>query len=325
MSTGSDGGVRQVAHPSADDLDRARAVVGHTLAPTPLVALELPGADTLVLAKLDSLQPTGSFKVRGALSALSAYSAHGKRIIAASAGNHGLGVVFAAARLGVRATVVVPETASAAKVDALRRLGADLIQHGRGYEAAEEHALALAAEDPDTVFVSAYNDPYVIDGQATWVAEVAPLLPDESTLVVPVGGGGLISGTALAVADLRRARVVGVEAAESRAFSAAVTAGHVVQVPVGDTLADGLAGGLEPGSITPHIAGPLVHSFTAVTEAEIARAIRFLALECGLVVEGSGAVGIAALMAGRVPVTGQPVVLITGRNITRTALVEILS
>jgi threonine dehydratase len=296
-------------------------VVAAHLRPTPVVPLELPGG-VEVLAKLDSLQPTGSFKLRGALAALSALPSPGVRVVGASAGNHALALVEAARRLGLRATVVVPRTGSAAKLAALRRLHADLVVHGDDYDQAERHALELA--DAGGAYVSAYNDPHVIAGQATWAAETAAGLPGGATLVVPVGGGGLLAGTLLWAADRPDVRVVGVEAAASRALSAAVAAGRVVAVPVAPTLADGLAGNLEAGSVTPALARGRVHAIVAVTEEEIERAIRFLAAS-GLVVEGSGAVGVAALLAGRVPADGGPVaVLLTGRNIAAGTLARVL-
>jgi threonine dehydratase len=296
-------------------------VVAARLPPTPVVPLELPAGRAL--AKLDCLQPTGSFKLRGALAALAALGSPGARVVAASAGNHALAVVEAARRLGLRATVVVPRTASVAKLAALRRLAADLVTHGDGYEEAERRALELAEDGG--VYVSAYNDPQVIAGQATWAAETAERVPGGATLVVPVGGGGLLAGTVLWAAAARPdVRVVGVEAEASRAVSAAVAAGRVVQVPVGPTLADGLAGNLEPGSITPALAAGRVHALVAVTETEIERAIRFLAAG-GLVVEGAGAVGVAALLAGRVPLDGEVVVLLSGRNIAAPTLARILA
>jgi threonine dehydratase len=296
-------------------------VVAAHLRPTPVVPLELPGG-VEVLAKLDSLQPTGSFKLRGALAALSALGSPGVRVVGASAGNHALALVEAARRLGLRATVVVPRTGSAAKLAALRRLHADLVVHGDDYDQAERHALELA--DAGGAYVSAYNDPHVIAGQATWAAETAAGLPGGATLVVPVGGGGLLAGTLLWAADRPDVRVVGVEAAASRALSAAVAAGRVVAVPVAPTLADGLAGNLEAGSVTPALARGRVHAIVAVTEEEIERAIRFLAAS-GLVVEGSGAVGVAALLVGRVPADGGPVaVLLTGRNIAAGTLARVL-
>jgi threonine dehydratase len=319
------GGVREVAAPGAADLELARTVVAAHLPPAPLIGLELPDGRGQVLAKLECLQPTGSFKVRGALAALAARAGDGTEVVAASAGNHALGVVYASRRLGVPATVVVPRTASPAKLAALRRLGARLVEHGDGYDQAERHALALAAERPGRVrFVSAYNDPLVIAGQATWAWELDGQVSGEMTLVVPVGGGGLLAGTVLWAAQRGGVEVVGVDAAASRALWAAMRAGRVVAVPVAATLADGLAGNLEPGSITPALAAGRLRDLVAVTEPEIEAAIRFLAEGCGLVVEGAGAVGVAALLAGKVPPEGRVVLPLTGRNIAAAALARIL-
>jgi threonine dehydratase len=315
--------VREVAAPTAADLELARTVVAAHLPPTPLVALSLPDGRGEVLAKLECLQPTGSFKVRGALVALAAGA--GTEVVAASAGNHALGVVHAAGRLGVPATVVVPRTASPAKLAALRRLGARLVERGEDYDQAERHALELAEEGGARVrYVSGYNDPLVIAGQATWAWEVGGQVPGGMTLVVPAGSGGLLAGTALWAAEREGVEVVGVEAAASRALSAAVRAGRIVEVPVAATLADGLAGNLEPGSVTPALVAGRVRDLVAVTEAEIEAAIRFLARGCGLVVEGAGAVGVAALLAGTVPLAGRTVAVLTGRNIATPTLARIL-
>lgn len=336
-----DAPVRAVELPTPADLDAARALVAEHLSPTPVVPVRLPGVDGEVLVKLETLQPTGSFKVRGALVAVAA-AGRDRPVVTASAGNHGLGVAFAAERLGVPATVVVPTTASAAKVTALRRMDVELVQHGDDYEAAERHALALAARG--ATFVSPYNDRHVLAGQSTVAAEVAAQAGDRLTLVVPVGGGGLVGGIALGVDHGGAAaggaagggeaaggtaaggtRIVGVEAAASPAVSAAVAAGRTVTVPVLESLADGLGGNLEPGAVTPDAARGRVHSFVQVDEHGIAEAIRALATRCGLIAEAAAAVGPAALMAGLVPVAGTPLVVLTGRNIAADLLARLLA
>ncbi len=312
--------------PTAHDLQRASEAVSEHLPPTPLLPLEVAGEQALL--KLETFQPTGSFKVRGAVAALSTHAASGLPVVTASAGNHGLGVAYAAARLGVEATVVVSRNASSAKVDALKLLGVHLVQHGEDYDAAEAHALSLA--DQGAVYVSPYNDPDVIAGQATVAAEVAAATDEPLTLVVPVGGGGLLAGTVLWAgsalsagrANAREIRIVGVEAAASRAVSASIAAGHVVGVTVSETLADGLAGNLEPGAITPELVRGT--GIVAVTEHEIEDAIRYLASTAGIVAEGSGAVGVAALLAGMVERRGRTVVIITGRNIAQPLLARVL-
>lgn len=184
---------------------------------------------------------------------------------------------------------------------------------------AEGHALTLAAEA--RCYVSAYNDPDVIAGGGTLALELpqGPL-----TIVCPVGGG-LCAGVALWASERPHAKVVGVEAEASRAVSSAIAAGRIDPVEVGPTLADGLAGNLEPGSVTVELVQRYVAELVSVTEAEIEEAIRFLACEHGLVVEGAGAVATAALLAGKVAVAGHPVALVTGRNVDPRTLARILS
>jgi threonine dehydratase len=320
-----------MTRPGDADLTAARAVISAHLEPTPLVRLRLSGVDGPLWAKLETVQPTGSFKVRGALAACAAYAAEGARIVTASAGNHGLGIAYAATLLGVPATVVVPETASPVKVARLRSFDVDLRQVGRDYDEAERTALDIASAEGR--FVSPYNDPHVIAGQATvahelleqveQVEQVEPVEP--VTVVVPVGGGGLAAGISLTLADEAGWRVVGVEAAESRAVSAAMAAGHVVPVRVGPTIADGLAGNIEAESITPRLLAEAGTQVCAAPESAIRSAVAQLATEAGLVVEGSGAAGVAALKERVVDPAGRTIVILTGRNIALPLLREILA
>jgi threonine dehydratase len=316
-------GERRVAEPTPEDLAAAEAVVGEHLPPTPLVAA--PALAPGVLLKVETLQPTGSFKVRGALAAL-AHAPAGEHVVTVSAGNHGLGVAQAAALLGRSATVVVPENASRAKVEGLRTFPVDLVLAGDGYDAAERNALDLAAGG--AVFVSPYNDPHVIAGQRTVAVEIGARLDGPLTIVVPVGGGGLLAGVALWAAERDDVRIVGVEAAASRALSAAVRAGRVVEVPIGDTLADGMQGNVEAGSVTVAIASRHVDGWVAVDEHGLRAAIRRLALGAGLVAEGAGAAATAAILGGHVADErpgARIVALVTGRNITRAALLGALA
>jgi threonine dehydratase len=310
---------RHVPLPTAADLVRAADVVRAHLRPTPVVDTDA-GRDALL--KLECLQPTGSFKVRGALAALHD-GAPPAGLIAASAGNHGLGVAFAAARLGVPVTVVIPTDASRAKAEALRGFGVRLVRHGDGYSAAEAHALDLAASG--SAYLSPYNDPQVIAGQASIGAELRDQVDGAMTIVAPVGGGGLLAGLSFWASRHPDVRVVGVEADASRAVSASVTAGRVVEVPVAATLADGLAGNIEPGCITPALIAAHAHGLTSVSEPEIRRAMRFLAGRHGLLVEGAGAVAVAALLAGKVEPVGRPVAVVTGRNITLREAAQVLA
>jgi len=311
--------VRAVPAPTAAELDAAWAVVSQRLAPTPLVPAPALGDD--VHLKLETLQPTGSFKVRGALAALS--RAGGEAVITASAGNAGLGLAWAATALGVDATVVVAETASPAKIAALRALPVTLVCHGAGYDEAEAHALALAAEGP--TYVSSYNDTGVIAGQSTVGRELDDQLPGPPTVACPLGGGSLASGLGLWAAGRVGARVVGIEAERSPGFSSALRAGEIIPVEVGATLADGLAGNIEAGAVTFELVRDHVGAVASVNEHEIEDAVRFLARAHGIVAEGAGAVAVAGVMAGRVrPVDGPLVVLVTGRNIALPRFAEVL-
>lgn len=307
---------RAVRTPTLDDVDRAARVVARYLAPTPVMA----GSPELTL-KLEGAQPTGSFKVRGALAALSTLDA-GVPVVTASAGNHALGVAFAAHTLGRRATVVTSAHASPVKVAAIRRFDVDLVQVGAAYDDAERHALELAAAGAH--FVSPYNDPHVIAGQATIGVELADQLPGPLTVVCGVGGGGLSAGLGLWASTRPGVRVVGVEPAASAAMAAAVAAGRQVPIEVGATLADGAAGNIEPGSVTIDLVSRYVDELVAVTEDEIRDAIRFLALRHGIVAEGAGAAPVAAVLAGRVAPRGRTVAVVSGRNIAPATLAEIL-
>jgi threonine dehydratase len=312
--------------PTPDDLAAADDAIAAELAATPLV--DAPELGVGVALKLETLQPTGSFKVRGGLVALARAAADRAQVIAASAGNHGLGVAYGATRFGVRATVVVPENASAKKVRALEQFDITLLHHGHSYEEAERHALELSASDQDLRFVSPYNDPDTIAGQSTIAFDLVRERPELSTVIVPVGGGGLIAGVALGLvaADRPDVRVVGVAPAASPAMLRAFERGRMETAVIEPTLADGLAGNLEAGTITVDIARAHVEGMVGVSEAEIVSAIRHLAFEHGVVSEGAGAVGVAALQAGRVrPHGAATVILVTGRNIAAATLAAVLS
>ena len=309
--------VRPVRAPTLDDLESAWQTVHSVLEPTPLVASPIAPNGSL---KLETLQPTGSFKVRGGVAGVSALL-QDQRAVTASAGNHGLGVAWASARLGRQATVVVPEHSSAAKLAALRTYPIELVEHGADYEAAEKYALELGAAE-GVSFVSPYNDPLVIAGQATIGRELDSQAPGELTVVAPVGGGGLLAGLALWARSRPGVRLAGVESSESRGISAAVAAGHIVHVPVGDTIADGLAGNLEPGSVTVGLVAGA--QLVAVDDDELRAAMRWLFANHGLVTEGSGAAGIAAVLGGKVDIAGRLVVVVTGRNIAADRFAKIL-
>jgi threonine dehydratase len=275
-----------------------------------------------VALKLECFQTTGSFKLRGALNALLVLSDEVRRqgVITASAGNHGLGVARAAALIGVAATVVVPETASPAKVEALRNSGAQLIQYGATYDDAELEGRRLASE-LGRWFVSAYNDPAVVAGGGTIALEVLEDVPGARTFIVPAGGGGLIGGIGVAAHGIDPSIVVlGAQSVASPALHAALQAGALVDVEVHESVADGLAGNVEQGSITLDLLTQHVQEVVLVDEAQITDAMRWLLLHEHVLVEGSAAVGVAALLAGRRPPAGPVAVLLTGRNVAAAVL-----
>jgi threonine dehydratase len=308
----------------------ARRRIAGIVQPTPL---ELSRPLTALIGtpaylKLECAQVTGSFKLRGAVNALRMVDP-GTPVIACSAGNHALGLAHAAAELDADVTLVVPADASPAKIAALQHYPVRLMLHGQGYDAAEAEALRLARSEGYT-FISPYNHPAVIAGQGTLGCEILEQLPDPPAppvIIVGVGGGGLISGIALwAKAIDPRTRIIGVQAAQSAAMHAALTAGRIVTAPDNPTLADGLAGNLEPGSIT----FPMVQQYTddliTVNETQIAAAIRWVFNHHHLVVEGAAAVVIAALVEGLGDtVADRPVVaLLCGRNISAERLSPVL-
>lgn len=303
-------------------LARARAVVAAALAPTPLIAS--PGLGDGVFLKLEGFQPTGAFKVRGALAALSALESDGisSGVVTASSGNHALGVAWAAQRLGIPATVVVPTTASPAKLASLRQFPASVIEYGASYDVAEKHATSLATGG--VRYLSASSNLDVIAGQATIGAELLDQLTGEFTVVCGIGGGAMASGLGLTGSASGRMAVIGVEAAASLAMATAVRAGHVVPVEVHDSLADGLIGNLEPGTITVDLISTYVSQLVSVTEDQIIDAIRYLARAHGLIVEGSGAATVAAIMSGTAAGTGQTVAVLSGRNIALANLAGLL-
>jgi len=297
--------MRTVEAPTREDVLAAERRIAGRLAPTPLV--ESDG----FLLKLESLQPTGSFKVRGALAALTALEP-GEPIVTASAGNHGLAVAWAAEQLGLDVTIVVAETASPAKIEGIRRFpAARLVLHGADYDEAERHGLSLAGR-----YVSPYNDPDVIAGAGTLALELPPV----DTVVVPVGGGGLASGVALAAG----ARVVGVVPERFPAMRAALDAGRLVGIEGRETIADGLHGNIEPGSVTFELVRDRVADVVTVTEDDLLDAMRFLARRHGLVTEGAGAAATAAIRAGLVDTRGATVAVVSGRNVAPARFAEVL-
>jgi threonine dehydratase len=280
-----------------------------------------PRLGPAVELKLESTQPTGSFKVRGALAALSAAPPN-VAIVTASAGNHGLAVAWAASLLRRDATVVVPTNVSPAKREGLGALGAKVEYVGHSYDEAEAGALAYRRDGAR--YISPYNDTHVIAGQATLGLELDGI-GEPITVVSPIGGGGLVAGLCCWARDRPEVRLIGVETEASHAMSEAFRAGKVVPVSVGPTLADGTAGGIEVGSVTYEIARDRLDDLVVVDEPSIEEAIRFLVREHGLIVEGAGAEAVAALLSGNIRGRGRTVGLLTGRNIAWPTLIRVLA
>jgi len=279
-----------------------------------------------VLLKLECLQLTGSFKLRGAMSKLSSLSddERAQGVLTVSAGNHGLAVAHCCEALGLDATIVVPESASRAKVEAIRRYPVTLIERGANYDEAERAAREMERET-GTTFVSPYNDPEVIAGQGTVGLEILEDAPAVDAVVVPVGGGGLLAGVAIAIKALEpRVKVYGAEPANSPTMTAALAAGRIVEIDEEPTIADGCAGNIEPGSITfPMIQGS-IDGIILVSEDAIRKAIVDVAREDHLIIEGSAAVSIAALEDERLAGLNTATV-VSGRNLTLDQFVELIS
>lgn len=279
-----------------------------------------------VKLKPESLQKTGSFKIRGATSRISLLSSSEKRrgIIAASAGNHAQGVAHAAGRAGIRATIVMPRTTSLAKVEAMRRHQCTLILEGQSFDEAADHARALQLETGAT-FIDAFDDPYVMAGQGTIGAEILEEWPEVDTVIVPIGGGGLIAGVATAIKEAKpTVRVVGVQASGAPSARLAIQRGEPTKLDSVHTLADGIAV-KKVGTLTFPIIEHLVDDVVTVDEDEIAAAVLLLLERSKIVVEGAGAVPLAALMYREGIAGGRNVVLvISGGNIDVNMLGKII-
>jgi threonine dehydratase len=269
-----------------------------------------------VAAKGEHLQPVGAFKIRGAYTAVSRIPAEhrARGVITYSSGNHGQAVALAARLLGTSAVVVMPERAPAIKVAGITRQGGEVVFAGNSSAERHERAHAIAAERGLTM-VPPYESLDVIAGQGTCGLEILEALPEVETILVPVGGGGLIAGIASAVAALKPSvRVIGVEAAGAPKLARALEAGKPVQLELASSIADGLLP-LSIGSLAFGALSPVVREAVAVSEDEIVSAVRFLHAELGVVAEPSGAVTTAALLAGRIHPTGSTVVVISGGNV----------
>ncbi|ATB28089.1 threonine ammonia-lyase [Melittangium boletus] len=268
--------------------------------------------------KLENLQRTGAFKERGALNTLLSLTPEerARGVIAASAGNHAQGLAYHAGRRGVSTTIVMPERTPIIKVTRTRSYGAEVVLHGTNFDEANAEAVRIQERD-NRVFVHPFNDPRVIAGQGTIGLELLEQCPQMDLVLVPIGGGGLISGVACAIKETNpRIKIIGIQASAIASMKASVEAGVLTEVPAGTTIADGIAV-KRPGDYTFEMIRRYVDDILTVDEEEIANAILLLLEREKTVSEGAGAVGLAALINAKLPsARGRKVVaLLSGGNI----------
>lgn len=352
-STGDEGG-----RPRVYDFDHARGAVGRHARVTPLLRdprlSEEVGRD--VHLKAECLQRTGSFKVRGAASRLEALSdaERARGVVACSSGNHGRAVAYVAGRLGIPATIFVPEWVDPVKLEGIRARGAEAVCRGESFDESEALALETAAKER-MAYVSAYDDPYVIAGQGTLAEEIIDQLDGAApaAFVVPMSGGGLVGGIAAALRDreagggddgrisgtdedvrgtgegVRGPMCLAASAQNAAVMLASLNAGHPVELPEEETLANALAGGIGlDNRYSFALVRNLVDAHATVTEEEIAEAMRYAMGRARLVVEGGGAVGLASLLIGAWDEIDLPdgplVVVLSGGNVSADTLTEVL-
>jgi threonine dehydratase len=296
--------------PTLTDIEAARERIGTHARVTPVhtsASLSREIGRELVL-KAENLQRTGSFKIRGAVNTLATLSAEERAagVVAASAGNHGQAVAWAARELGIHATIFMPQDAPMAKVEPTKGYGAEEVLVGAGFEEAMAAAVQRVEETGGT-FIHAFEDERVIAGQGTIGLELAEQVPDVETVLIPVGGGGLAAGVSIALRAKRPGvRLVGVEVRRG-----------------GYTIADGIAV-KQPGALTMGILNETLDEMIEVTDEEISEAIALLLERSKLLVEGAGAVGVAALLTRKVGGTGSVCALLSGGNIDPTLLLSVL-
>ena len=311
------------------DVTAARARVAETARETPLERSSTfsnrTGAD--VRLKLEHLQRTGSFKIRGATNRIALLSEAEREagVVAASAGNHAQGVALAATKIGADSTIVMPEYAPISKIDATRSYGATVELHGVDYDAAAERAHEIEREENRT-FVHAFDDPAVMAGQGTIGLEIVEQCPEVDTVVVPIGGGGLIAGISTAITELTDARVIGVQAEGAASAARSLEIGRVVERESVDTIADGIAT-RKIGESTFEVIKARVDEVVTVTDPEIANALTSLLERSKTLVEGAGAVPLAAVLERRFEYDdGETIVLaLCGGNIDLNVLTTVIT
>lgn len=318
--------------PSLEEFEAARKVVNkvaqHTPVQTSRYLSDLVG--TPVMFKCENLQRTGSYKLRGAYNLMSALPAEEKKrgVIAASAGNHAQGVAFAARELGIESTIFMPLGVALPKFEATRSYGANIELVGHIFNESLAAAKDRVAES-GAMFIPPYDHPSIVLGQGSVGLEILDDVPDVDTIVVPIGGGGLIAGVAAAVkqkaaATGRKIRVVGVQAENASCYLPSLKAGKPISVDVHPTICDGIAVA-RPGTLNFDIVKDYVDEVVTVTDDDTARAMVMLLERSKMVVEPAGAVGAAAIMAGRVKNSGKTVAILSGGNIDPLLLQRIVA
>ena len=321
-----------LAAPTLRDIEIARGRVDPIIDVTPIQRSraigEMLGSE--VVLKCENLQRTGAYKLRGAYNRLSLLSDDEKArgVVAASAGNHAQGVAFAARELGIQATIFMPLGVALPKLQATRGYGAAVELRGHIFDETLAAAIAFA-EETGAVFIHPFDHPDVSAGHGTLGLEIREQVPDVETIVVPIGGGGLAAGVAIAVkaqAALsgRDVRIIGVQAANAAAFPISLNAGTATQISISPTIADGIAVA-RPGSLTFEIIQELVDEVVTVRDDDTARALVVLLERAKLVVEPAGAVGVAAIMTGAITGTGKTVVILSGGNIDPMMMERVIS
>jgi len=318
--------------PSLAAIREARERVAAVVSTTPMEDSRFL-SETLghpVQLKAENLQRTGSYKIRGAYNLLAQLSDDDKArgVVAASAGNHAQGVALAARELGIAATIFMPLGVALPKLQATRGYGAEVVLHG----AIVDETLRAAAEFAErtgAVLIPPFDHPEIVAGQGTLALEILDQVPDVANVVVPIGGGGLISGIATVFAQLapelgRRVRVIGVQAQNSAAYPPSLEAGAPLTIATLPTIADGIAVG-RPGSLNFDIIRRTVDEVVTIEDDETAKAIVVLLERAKLVVEPAGAVGVAALLAGKLDLEGPTVVILSGGNIDPMIMERIIS
>lgn len=312
---------------SLDGVYKASYILKNVIRQTDVIYAPKLKPGTELYLKTENLQVTGSFKVRGAYYKMSQLTDEEKSrgVIACSAGNHAQGVALAAQKNGIKATICLPDGAPISKVEATRSYGADICLVEGVYDDAYQKALSLRDEFGYT-FIHPFNDPDVIAGQGTIALELMEQVPDMDAVIVPIGGGGLISGIAFTIKSLNpKIKVIGVQASGAPSMLNSIHDGHIEKLNSVMTIADGIAV-KEPGTLTYDLCSKYVDEIVTVTDDEISAAILTLMEQHKLVTEGAGAVAVAAAMFGKVDLTNKKAVcLLSGGNIDVTILSRVIT